>query len=144
MRNCYFEDERLDFFVSFAVIHLVVKIRYVCVYRNLSLRAEAFLGSSRGQSLPTDIGTAITSCLTGGKSAEVLYASQVEHITRLLDYIDYNFPECLPAVLDPDSLPTNGFNVREFIEKRGDGALIMDTLEEMLRERHSQGTGQHE
>jgi len=138
MRNCQFEDERIWFFVSFAVIHLVIKLRYVTVYRNLSLRAEAFLGSSCGQALPTDIGAAITYCLTGDKSAEVLYGKQLEHITHLLDFIDDEFPGCLSAILDPSSLPTNDlFNVREFIEKHGDGTLIIDTLEEILRERYS-------
>mmetsp|Transcript_9973 Transcript_9973/g.18138 ORF Transcript_9973/g.18138 Transcript_9973/m.18138 type:complete len:139 (+) Transcript_9973:195-611(+) len=138
MRNCQFEDERIWFFVSFAVIHLVIKLRYVTVYRNLSLRAEAFLGSSCGQALPTDIGAAITYCLTGDKSAEVLYGKQLEHITHLLDFIDDEFPGCLSAILDPSSLPTNDlFNVREFIEKHGDGTLIIDTLEETLRERYS-------
>lgn len=135
MRNCQFEDERIWFFVSFAVIHLVIKLRYVTVYHNLSLRTEAFLGSSCGQALPTDIGAAITYFLTGGQSAEVLYGNQLEHITHLLDFIDDEFPGCLPAILDPSLLPRNDlFNVREFIEKHGDGTLIIDTLEEILRE----------
>ncbi len=77
-----------------------------------------------------------TYCLTGGKSAEILYGNQLEHITHLLDFIDDKFPGCLPVILDPSSLPTNDlFNVREFIEKQGDGTLIIDTLE-MLRERY--------
>lgn len=43
---------------------LVVKLRHICVYRNLSARAGIFLETSSAELLPKDVGLVIVSFLT--------------------------------------------------------------------------------
>jgi hypothetical protein len=59
--------------ITFCMTSLVIKIRHVTVYHNLSRRSEAFLDSTVGRWLPADIGKAIVSFLTLGDEGASFY-----------------------------------------------------------------------
>jgi len=90
------------------------------------------------------------SFLTGGDEGAAFYRAQLNHANELMDILDSKYQHILPAVLDPSRLPTveedaevvvtdtsQSFDVREFLERYGDGSPMVDTLTSMLTERYT-------
>lgn len=102
MRHCHeilpLREGDVEFPVSFCMVTLVIKLRHITVYRNVTARANAFLNADTG--LPADLAVSTTSFLSGDDDAAAVYATQLDHANALMDFLDEEFPNILPAVLD--------------------------------------------
>jgi len=143
IRNCKSQEGDIWFPVSFCMAVLAVKLRHIAVHRNLLTHADEFLNTEVEMLLPGDILGIVVPFVTGGERAAWIYASQVHQAKRLMVYMFKEYPAILQAVLEPRRLPTQqkdeegmvtDFDAREFLEKYGGGALIVDTLTDIMKE----------
>lgn len=128
--------------VGLLMIPLAIKLRHVSIFRSLVVTGEVFRQTDAAETLPAELKSHIVSFLTGGETgaAATINEQQLDHVDKLMEYIDKMSPDSLPSIVDPRCLPSDEekdktlwFDMKSVLEEHDGSAPVMETLVEIIK-----------
>jgi hypothetical protein len=128
--------------IEFALVVLVIKMRFITVYRKRAEMETLYLHFLNSKvlglkMLGNDLKPHVLSFLVeGGRGC---FFTQINHVNRLMDYLDQRDATLLPALVNPDVRTNRNSDqicFETFLDDYANGTPVIQTIKSMLTARY--------